>query len=110
MRCWPGAVCRIDRVTSGPKSNVGAFVTVLRTVPLDVTPGFVGWEFVDASRPLVIRNVEDGSYNRRIRASVDIPDCYVWLRDANLTPITPPPGTVIDEVAESAPVLESANV
>lgn len=100
MRCWPGAVCRIDRAGPGRKANIGAFVTVLRAIPLEVTCGAEVWEFTDASRPLLIRSAETGRVDKQVRASAEIADYWVYLNDAHLTPITPPPGTVIDKAAE----------
>lgn len=102
LRCRPGAVCRIDRSVSS-EGNVGAFITVTRAIPNEAGLDTPAWEFTQASRPLLIV-CNDTSLKFTVRASADRPERWVWMRDAQLTPITPPPGTVIDEAAE--PVCE----
>lgn len=86
MRCSPGAVCEIVATSPGRKANLGARVTVTCLAPMLSTLGVAGWQFKDASRPLIVMGVENGNA-KMATSSEELPEYWVWLRDADLRPI-----------------------
>lgn len=92
LRCWPGCIAQIVR--SRFPENVGALVHIIRfSSDASAVFGSPGWDAVALSS-LLLADVM-GRTGRTTAGEEG------WARDADLRPITPPPGTVTDsEVRE----------
>lgn len=80
LRCWPGALCQIN--ASGEFAGLHITVTRLDDDPASPEPG---WFY--EGKPLVFRDVCGFMKKEQLT-----------FYDRILVPLTPPPGTKVDEV------------
>ena len=100
MRCWPG--CEAIIVAPFFSGAVGQVVHVERRAK--AVEVLNGHRFRDDD------NAVSWVVSGRCIPIQSGPVKLAVIRDTCLRPITPPPGTVIDEVTEPAPLLEPAHV
>ncbi|UNA00839.1 hypothetical protein ZHS_83 [Edwardsiella phage vB_EpM_ZHS] len=75
----PGAVCIIVAEGRGFEENIGALVTLTRFSRCACGCGAEGWEWQDASRPILIsRHVFFRSMDHRVSASQDVQNIPGW--------------------------------
>ena len=92
MNCKPGDLCVVVAEYAGCEKNIGVMLTVVRAI------GDSRWEFKDATRPVKVVDVDDGTVAYCL-SSYDDPRYDVWVEDRHLVPVRP------DDLEDETPTV-----